>query len=460
MASSSKPIVDLTKQVPSVPINTNKILSGAFNALNNVDVQSKIPSFATTLTSKKQSQSNAISASQSFASGICDFVSFKYDEHRLKNNNFHNDFAAHFDAKLNENGFGKELLLKMMNPQNIKTNANNIGDYNKYNLFSSNLLFNLFDPSFACGIRDVALFNFVSRKVLKLECCGDVGIDILNFFHSLFIVLFWNSASFNLQSSESAQHGMLRCLQSLVPLQTAVWYLRLFDSLNAINKTEAFHIDFKQILNDQREKSVFFQNLIKRLAASASIQSKTWKEYLSRSQQRTDSFLANEQQRREQLSANWNVCSFNKQLNNYLNQLLLPKFIVFSLQKMNDCKNQKKRERVCSYFENEPKQKRRKMSNVCIDFECDQIVNFLQCAICRNRLALDVLTINECMHSFCKKCLNEYFEECEQQNIAPKCPSCHLNLGQGSIHSIKLKMCKEDIMKSSLMTMIHKSKRK
>ena len=172
-------------------------------------------------------------------------------------------------------------------------------------------------------------------KVLKLKCVGDVGIDCLNFLHSLFITLYWNDPNFKLEPNESPMLGVIKLIQSLVPLATCVWWLNLNHSLNQINVQYQFPtLNFKNILQKQTEKNIFYTNLIKRLMASGQRQVNTWKQYIAVSHQNVDQFVDAERNRRlqqlhhEDGDGTFHELPFNQQLKHYVEQLLMPKLIL------------------------------------------------------------------------------------------------------------------------------------
>lgn len=312
-----------------------------------------------------------ISKSNAFTTGIVDKVSFNYDANRLKHKSFHRKFDEHFRKLLlekTENSHSmdpykklsfKSRIIKTDDKKNNLSNDECKDDYSKYNLFkdimissanngvniggvnstyTKTIVYKLFNPKYLNGIRDVNLFRYVSENVLKLTCVGDVGIDILNFLHSLFIILYWNDMRFKLEFNESPMHGIVKMLRNLVPLQTCVWWLNLHHSLNMINQKQNLpNIDFKNILNKPQEKHIFYTNLIKRLMSSGEQQANTWKDYLKHSQTNLNNFLFEEKKRRYDsikssfyydTNGKYKDYPFNKQLNNYLDQLLLPKIII------------------------------------------------------------------------------------------------------------------------------------
>eukprot|EP01083_Nonionella_stella_P140748 432281_1 len=604
----------------------------------------------------------------SFTSGNVDLVSFNYDANRLKHSDFHDEFeclfAAHVDEMVaNETATNEASKMKTppLNPHAILNAARlkfenhmmrrqqhqqqeGVPNYADYNLFreddqKQSVIAKLFDPSYDHGIRDAHLFNYISRNILQLHCVGDIGIDILNFLHSLFIILYWNDRSFALQLNEIPMHGVLRLLQELVPLQTCVWWLNLHHSLNKINAQSTLpSIDLKNILNKQTEKNIFYINLIKRLMSSGEQQANTWKDYLLQSHNDLNSFLFDEKQRRLSQITPIDEHPFNKQLKNYIQQLLLPKLIIrcrqmtdalsnslieshrvsaqclksrqylaknvasyfsdhsddsgdddsdddvilieeeeetvtppspfimndderVSFNKYEQLQKQAKKDRLHSTKKTKkkkhrkrkkkrkkkkeesvmtstepmagiddeessadddavndpdfdpleplkverrgrkkkkkgeaegapPRKKRRQIhevlmegerilsceeeegmddgvevelaadATVCIDFDRKAIDRFLKCGICHASLN-QCITINECMHSFCQTCVNQYFQRCDKEKNDPhkkikisKCPKCQHSLGQGSITSIRQRICKKDKMKTSLMNLI------
>eukprot|EP01084_Bolivina_argentea_P299394 516075_1 len=168
--------IDLTVQSPVSSVTTNSILTGAYHVLNNVNTGIKpnnntnnttnintntVPpqsihynknNTTTTTTTIKKQQPKA--NSNTFTSGIVDFVSFNYDANRLKNNDYHNKFSDRFGTEIQRiissecmNNNNSKIKCQPFDPYKILStpplklenqllpNEERISDYSNYNLF-------------------------------------------------------------------------------------------------------------------------------------------------------------------------------------------------------------------------------------------------------------------------------------------------------------------------------------
>ncbi len=60
-----------------------------------------------------------------------------------------------------------------------------------------------------------------------------------------------------------------------------------------------------------------------------------------------------------------------------------------------------------------------------INIDKRKLVSYLQCGLC-NGIFRTPMTINECMHTFCKNCIFKYFYS---NNLKDSCPTCKRKLG-------------------------------
>ncbi|XP_044502799.1 E3 ubiquitin protein ligase DRIP2-like isoform X2 [Mangifera indica] len=73
-------------------------------------------------------------------------------------------------------------------------------------------------------------------------------------------------------------------------------------------------------------------------------------------------------------------------------------------------------------------------NNLVVKVKRETIVACMTCPLC-NKLLRDATTITECLHSFCRKCINKKFVDEEMEC----CPVCEIPLG--AVPSEKLSMC-------------------
>ena len=63
--------------------------------------------------------------------------------------------------------------------------------------------------------------------------------------------------------------------------------------------------------------------------------------------------------------------------------------------------------------------------NEVINIDKKKLVSYLQCSLC-NGVFRYPMTINECMHTFCKTCIYKYFYS---NSTYDSCPACNTKLG-------------------------------
>jgi len=60
-----------------------------------------------------------------------------------------------------------------------------------------------------------------------------------------------------------------------------------------------------------------------------------------------------------------------------------------------------------------------------INIDKKKLISYLECALCKG-IFRTPMTINECMHTFCKSCIFKYFYT---NNLKDSCPICNRKLG-------------------------------
>lgn len=73
--------------------------------------------------------------------------------------------------------------------------------------------------------------------------------------------------------------------------------------------------------------------------------------------------------------------------------------------------------------------KLKEMYNNVTNIKKDKLVSYLQCPICKG-IFRSPMTINECMHTFCKTCIYKHFNSKNSSNtVVDYCPVCKIKLG-------------------------------
>ena len=87
-----------------------------------------------------------------------------------------------------------------------------------------------------------------------------------------------------------------------------------------------------------------------------------------------------------------------------------------------------------------------------MDCRVDTFAYVLKCGICK-QLAIEAHSINGCLHTYCKTCIDKYFEECNREHMIPVCHTCipRSRLGSGAPDNIYDKVVRPDLLKQALI---------